>query len=106
MGIINASMDKIDQKKMTKNAQVLFAAGRALKHPLRMKILKFIEKRGNTSVTPIYRTLGLEQSVTSQHLNILRKENLVITKREGKQIFYKVNFGQLKKINKVADSIL
>ncbi len=99
-------MEKIDQKKMTKSAEVLYAAGRALKHPLRMKILKFIEKRGNTSVTPIYRSLGLEQSVTSQHLNILRKENMVVAKRDGKQIFYKVNFAQLKKINKIADSIL
>ena len=99
-------MEKIDQKKMTKSAEILFAAGRALKHPLRMKILKFIEKKGNTSVTPIYRTLGLEQSVTSQHLNILRKENLVVAKRDGKQIFYKVNYAQLKKISRVADSIL
>lgn len=98
-------MEKIDQKKLVKNAQVLFSAGRALKHPLRMKILKFIEKRGNTSVTPIYRTLGLEQSVTSQHLNILRKESLVNTKREGKQIFYTINYAQLKKVNKLAESL-
>ena len=35
--------------------------------------------------------LGLEQSITSQHLRILRLADLVRTRRDGKQIFYTLN---------------
>ena len=52
-----------------------------------MKIMGFIDKNKNVHVNKIYNTLGLEQSITSQHLRILRNADLVKTKREGKFIF-------------------
>ncbi|MGB1217027.1 MAG: ArsR/SmtB family transcription factor, partial [Saprospiraceae bacterium] len=61
---------------------------RALCHPLRMRILHFIDQNDNINVNKIYNTLKLEQSITSQHLRILRKSNIVSTERDGKFIFY------------------
>lgn len=71
---------------------------RALNHKLRQQILSTIEKNENINVTEIYVKLRIEQSVASQHLAILRKANIVKTKREGKIIWYSVNFDRIKEI--------
>lgn len=73
---------------------------RALAHPLRMKIMGFIDKNKVVNVNKIYNTLGLEQSITSQHLRILRSVNLVKTKRDGKFIFYSLDYDTLGKVLK------
>jgi DNA-binding transcriptional ArsR family regulator len=68
---------------------------RALAHPLRMKILEFIDKNKTINVNKIYNTLKLEQSITSQHLKILRASGLVHTHREGKFIHYTIDYPKL-----------
>ncbi len=73
---------------------------RALNHKLRQQILSTIEKEGNITVTELYVKLRLEQAVASQHLAILRKANIVETKRDGRFIFYSVNFDRIKHIEK------
>lgn len=71
---------------------------RALNHKLRQQILSTIEKSENINVTEIYVKLRIEQSVASQHLAILRRANIVKTRREGKIIWYSVNFDRIKEI--------
>lgn len=68
---------------------------RALAHPLRMKILEFIDNHDSINVNKIYNTLKLEQSITSQHLRILRKAGIVNTEREGKFIHYHINYNKV-----------
>lgn len=68
---------------------------RALTHPLRMKILAFIDQQGDINVNKIYNTLNLEQSITSQHLRILRNAGIVNTQRDGKFIYYRINYDKL-----------
>jgi DNA-binding transcriptional ArsR family regulator len=75
---------------------------RAIAHPIRLSIISFIHKHQRVNVNKIYNTLKLEQSITSQHLKILRKNNLVQTKREGKFIFYNLDY---KKINQVITNL-
>ncbi len=65
---------------------------RAIAHPLRMKILQFIDKHKTVNVNKIYQTLKLEQSITSQHLRILRLADVVTTERQGKFIHYSINY--------------
>jgi len=50
---------------------------RALAHPLRLKILEFIDEHKTINVNKIYSSLDLEQSITSQHLKILRMSGVV-----------------------------
>ncbi len=88
----------IDEGKIALSAENL----RALTHDLRLRIVDYIDKNPATCVNNIYNSLGLEQSITSQHLKILRFNNIVITKREGKQILYTLNY---KKIKKLANAI-
>jgi ArsR family transcriptional regulator len=81
----------INDDKLQVSSDIL----RALAHPLRMKILEFIDENETINVNKIYNTLKLEQSITSQHLRILRSAGLVDTIREGKFIHYKVDYDKL-----------
>ncbi len=65
---------------------------RALAHPLRLKILEFIDRNRRINVNKIYNTLKIEQSITSQHLRILRMAGLVKAERDGKFIHYTVDY--------------
>ena len=50
---------------------------RAVNNTLRNRILHLLHKNQSLTVTSIYQSLGIEQSVASQHLAILRKANFV-----------------------------
>lgn len=79
---------------------------RALNHKLRQNIIKFIHENGEVNVTDIYIKLNLEQTVVSQHLSILRKAGFVHARREGKQIFYTVNYEKLEQVQKNINELL
>ena len=68
---------------------------RALAHPLRLQIVEFIDQNDAINVNKIYNTLKLEQSITSQHLRVLRTTDLVSTEREGKFIHYRVDYDKV-----------
>ncbi len=92
----------IDNDKLQVSSEIL----RALAHPLRMKILQFIDQNGVINVNKIYNTLKLEQSITSQHLRILRLAGLVDTHREGKFIHYSIDYDKLSNAVGAIDSFL
>lgn len=79
---------------------------RAINHKLRQIILKFIDEKGKVTVTEIYMHLRLEQSVASQHLAILRKARFVKTERDGKFIYYSVNYKRIAELNKFVQDLL
>ncbi len=81
----------IDSEKLNHSSDLL----RALAHPLRLQILEFIDKNKAINVNKIYNTLKLEQSITSQHLRILRSSGLVNTVRDGKFIHYEVDYTKI-----------
>ncbi|HMT76665.1 MAG: helix-turn-helix transcriptional regulator [Saprospiraceae bacterium] len=83
----------IDNEKLQVSSDIL----RALAHPLRLKILEFIDKYQNINVNKIYNTLKIEQSITSQHLKILRNSGVVITEKEGKFVHYHINYEVVEK---------
>ena len=85
----------VDYHALKKAALVL----RALNHKLRQQLLKLIEEEKKITVTEIYVRLRLEQSVASQHLAILRKAGIVSTQRDGKFIYYAVNFKRIEEID-------
>ncbi len=93
---------QISNERLQVSSDVL----RALAHPLRMKILEFIDKNKTINVNKIYNTLKLEQSITSQHLKILRASGLVHTHREGKFIHYTIDYPRLANAMKAVDGFL
>ncbi|MBK8723039.1 MAG: helix-turn-helix transcriptional regulator [Saprospiraceae bacterium] len=81
----------INHEKLQTSSEIL----RALAHPLRMMILEFIDTNKSVHVNEIYNTLKLEQSITSQHLRVLRAAGVVVTKREGKYIHYAIDYSKV-----------
>jgi len=78
---------------------------KAVAHPLRQRILNHVNEHRETIVTDLYKKLGLEQSVASQHLKWLREAGVVTTRRNGKQINYSVNHRRLAELETLAKEI-
>jgi len=87
----------IDDKQVLEVSKTL----RALSHPLRLKIIAFIDKQKETNVNQIYSGLKIEQSITSQQLKILRDASLVFSNKVGKVVFYSLNYQKIATISKV-----
>jgi DNA-binding transcriptional ArsR family regulator len=97
----NSSIN-VDYHALKKAALVL----RALNHKLRQQLLKLIEDEKKITVTEIYVRLRLEQSVASQHLAILRKAGIVTTERDGKFIYYMVNYKRIDEISQFVKNLV
>lgn len=78
---------------------------RAINHKLRQQILQLLHKNSRMMVTSIYVKLRIEQSVASQHLAILRRAKLVTAEREGKSIYYSVNYPRLVQLHSIAEQL-
>ena len=79
---------------------------KALAHPLRLKILEFIDSQGVITVNKIYNTLKIEQSVTSQHLKLLKMAGVVSARKDGKYMHYKINYQVLERAEKAVANYL
>ena len=79
---------------------------RALNNKLRQKLIAFIHEKGQANVTTIYKRLRIEQSVASQQLGILRKEKIVKTEKEGRTVFYSLNYQRLKDVEKISHNLI
>jgi DNA-binding transcriptional ArsR family regulator len=93
---------RLDFLHMKKSMLIL----RALNHKLRQQILKLLDEKRKVTVTEIYIELRLEQSVTSQHLAILRRAGLVNALREGKFIYYTINYKRVKEVNNFVELLV
>lgn len=82
---------------------VSFRIAQALAHPVRLKIIEYIDQEKSINVKSIYKSLNLEQSVTSQHLGVLKKANLVFAQRDGKFIHYCLNYPKLYNASRAID---
>lgn len=79
---------------------------RAINHPLRQQILHMIHRNTKMIVTDIYKAFEIDQPVASQQLAILRRAGLVLTVRDGKHIYYSVNYDRIKEIHECSDQLL
>lgn len=79
---------------------------KAIAHPVRLSMVNFIKINGEVNVNRIYNELKLEQSITSQHLRVLREAKLVNTKRDGKYIHYSVDTQQLASVGSLVQDFI
>lgn len=63
---------------------------KSLAHPRRLEIIHLLRDQ-ELPVSDIHTMLDLPQANISQHLMILRDAGVVASRREGKQIFYKLS---------------
>lgn len=60
-------------------------------HPLRLRILEFLDVNGEASVSQITKAVNAEQMIVSQSLKKFRDAGLVTTKRHGIFIYYSIH---------------
>jgi len=79
---------------------------RAINNNLRLQIFHLLHENKRMTVTSIYVKLRVEQSVASQYLAVLRKGHFVNTEREGKCVYYSINYNRLNELHKYTEQLL
>jgi len=69
------------------------ALARALAHPIRLHLLEALTRR-EACVCHLTALLGQRQALISQHLRVLREAGLVVDRREGQMVFYRLADGR------------
>jgi DNA-binding transcriptional ArsR family regulator len=80
--------------KISKAANMM----KAIAHPIRLAILGALSDGKEHSVTELHYHVNVEQSTASHHLGIMKDKGIVVPRREGKNIFYKLKNPNLKKL--------
>ncbi|BCJ75898.1 transcriptional regulator [Catellatospora sp. IY07-71] len=78
---------------------------KALAHPARIRVLELLSEREH-SVGEMLPEVGLESAHLSQQLAVLRKMNLVVTRREGSTVYYSLVSPEVAELLAVARRIL
>lgn len=78
---------------------------KALAHPARIRILEVLTSR-ECSVSELVPEVGLESSHLSQQLGVLRRANLVATRKSGNNVYYRLADRRLAKLLDLAKQIL
>ena len=86
---MNVPITKAELKKMQASAEDACKLMKVLSNRDRMMLLCEMAK-GEKCVGDLEAALDLHQPTLSQQLTVLRKEKLVSTRREGKQIYYSI----------------
>ncbi|QDX31681.1 ArsR/SmtB family transcription factor [Dickeya poaceiphila] len=84
-----AAESEITQQMMREAAQGAADVLRALANDDRLMLMCFLSQ-GEASVGQMEQALGIRQPTLSQQLGVMRRLKLVATRREGKQIFYRI----------------
>lgn len=93
MNNLSAVAPSADTNAFDDEANFLSAMGNAK----RLHILRLLAE-GEMSVTVLADEVGLSQSSTSQHLSILREQELVQTRRAAQTIYYSLQSGAARTI--------
>jgi ArsR family transcriptional regulator len=78
---------------------------KALGHPARIRVLELLSEREH-AVSEMVPEVGIEPAHLSQQLAVLRKMNLVATRKEGNTVFYSLVSPQVAELLAVARRIL
>ncbi|HLF81835.1 MAG TPA: metalloregulator ArsR/SmtB family transcription factor [Anaerolineales bacterium] len=63
---------------------------KALSHPVRLQILQALAEHGEACVCHLECALGRRQAYISQQLSRLRENGIVVDRREGLNVFYRL----------------
>lgn len=98
--VFSVNTSEEDMARMMTNAQKASDFLKAISHEGRLMILCHLTT-GEKSVTELEDLLSSRQAAVSQQLTRLRLEGLVIPRREGKAIFYRLADDRPKQIMEV-----
>jgi DNA-binding transcriptional ArsR family regulator len=80
---------------------------KALAHPTRVRILERLAQTSKeVCVCELIKDLGVEQSNLSQHLSILRKQQIITSTKVGLKVMYRVKYPEVLTILEKVQTIL
>ncbi len=98
---IYQSPTKILSKKFYNNLRISSNILRAVNHKLRQRLIYLIDEEESISADQLAYLTGLDKSVITIHIQILRRAKILRPRRIGKNIYYSVVHRQIDKINRV-----
>ncbi|KOU74167.1 ArsR family transcriptional regulator [Streptomyces sp. MMG1533] len=78
---------------------------KTLGHPARIRVLELLSEREH-AVAEMLPEVGIEPAHLSQQLAVLRRANLVVTRKEGSTVYYSLTSPQIAELLRVARTIL
>ncbi len=78
---------------------------KTLGHPARIRVLELLSER-DYAVAEMLPRVGIEPAHLSQQLAVLRRANLVISRKEGSTVYYSLTSPQVAELLAVARRIL
>nr|WP_206322825.1 metalloregulator ArsR/SmtB family transcription factor [Streptomyces sp. HNM0575] len=78
---------------------------KTLGHPVRIRVLELLSEREH-AVAEILPEVGVGAPHLSQQLAVLRRMNLVVTRKEGPTVYYSLTSPEVAELLRVARSIL
>ncbi|MBQ0924564.1 ArsR/SmtB family transcription factor [Saccharopolyspora endophytica] len=78
---------------------------KTLGHPARIRVLELLSE-GEHAVSEMLPEVGVEAANLSQHLAVLRRAGLVVTRKEGATVFYSLTSPHIAELLAVARRIL
>ena len=75
---------RVDKNKLDKVAHLI----KVIAYPVRIGIIDLLNQNKELSVTEIHKSLNMEQSAISHHLNKMKDKQLLKSRRQGKNVFY------------------
>lgn len=81
--------DPLDMSRLEASAAKAAGLLRAMSNERRLMILCRLGQ-DEVQVAELQNAVGLSQSALSQHLAVLRDEGLIVARREGQAVFYRI----------------
>ncbi|WP_030327173.1 ArsR/SmtB family transcription factor [Streptomyces sp. NRRL B-3229] len=78
---------------------------KTLGHPARIRVLELLSEREH-AVAEMLPEVGIEPAHLSQQLAVLRRANLVVTRKEGSTVYYSLTSPNIAELLRVARTIL
>ncbi|KOU02519.1 MULTISPECIES: ArsR/SmtB family transcription factor [Streptomyces] len=78
---------------------------KTLGHPARIRVLELLSEREH-AVAEMLPEVGIEPAHLSQQLAVLRRSNLVVSRKEGSTVYYSLTSPQVAELLRVARGIL
>ncbi len=94
---LNSDLSHEDMKHMVEQAREASDLLKAMSHESRLLILCLLAE-GERSVSELERIMSMPQASVSQQLARLRFDRLVATRRDGRQIYYRIASEEVSKI--------
>ncbi len=80
---------------------------KALSHPARIRVLEILSANGRpTGVTEILTATGIEPTLLSQHLAVLKRHRVVRAERVGNAVYYEVTHPSVSELLVMARTFL